>query len=170
MAIIIDGYNLMFVWTGKELRNAPVECQRARERLIRFIAQYKAAHSDRIAVVFDGAQEGTHWPRFQRAHDLDIYYSEPTSDADAEIMRMVADSPNPGNIRVVTSDGAIASYVRRHGAQVIGSRDFMKEVKRFTRDDSGSPEGEPVEKYEGLHEDEVDFWLHQFGGKPEEQE
>ena len=45
--------------------------------------------------------------------------------ADDEIVRRLADDPDPSSICVVTSDRALAARVREHGAGVMGARTFL---------------------------------------------
>jgi uncharacterized protein YaiI (UPF0178 family) len=44
--------------------------------------------------------------------------------ADDEIVRLLRDEPEPGAVRVVTSDAALAARVRALGAQVEGAGSF----------------------------------------------
>jgi YacP-like NYN domain len=48
--------------------------------------------------------------------------------ADDEIARRVAADPDPGSIRVVTSDAALAGRAREHGAQVEGAGTFRRRL------------------------------------------
>jgi len=48
--------------------------------------------------------------------------------ADDEIVRLVAEDPEPGRIRVVTSDARLAERVRRLGAAVEGAGTFRRRI------------------------------------------
>lgn len=48
--------------------------------------------------------------------------------ADDEIARRVAADPDPGSLRVVTSDRVLAARVRGHGAQVEGAGAFRRRL------------------------------------------
>jgi predicted RNA-binding protein with PIN domain len=48
--------------------------------------------------------------------------------ADDEIARRVAADPDPGSIRVVTSDAALAGRAREQGAQVEGAGAFRRRL------------------------------------------
>ena len=48
--------------------------------------------------------------------------------ADDEIARRVAADPDPGSIRVVTSDAALAGRAREHGASVEGAGAFRRRL------------------------------------------
>lgn len=47
--------------------------------------------------------------------------------ADDEIVRLVEADPDPGSLRVVTSDGALAARVRALGADVVGAGEFRRQ-------------------------------------------
>jgi hypothetical protein len=48
--------------------------------------------------------------------------------ADDEIVRRVAADPDPGSLRVVTSDAALAGRAREHGAEVEGAGAFRRRL------------------------------------------
>jgi hypothetical protein len=48
--------------------------------------------------------------------------------ADDEIVRLVAEAPDPASLRVVTSDGALAARVRELGAEVEGAGSFRRRL------------------------------------------
>ena len=48
--------------------------------------------------------------------------------ADDEIVRRVAADANPGSLRVVTSDAALAGRAREHGAEVEGAGSFRRRL------------------------------------------
>ena len=48
--------------------------------------------------------------------------------ADDEIVRRLAADPDPGSIRVVTSDATLASRAREHGAEVEGAGTFRSRL------------------------------------------
>ena len=50
------------------------------------------------------------------------------NSADDEIVRRVQADEQPGEIRVVTSDGALAGRVRAAGAEVVGAGSFRSRL------------------------------------------
>jgi uncharacterized protein YaiI (UPF0178 family) len=50
--------------------------------------------------------------------------------ADDVIAALVAADPDPGSLRVVTSDAGLARRVREHGAAVSGARGFLDALSR----------------------------------------
>jgi predicted RNA-binding protein with PIN domain len=74
-----------------------------------------------VTVVFDGRP----FP-VQDAGDIDVRFaSRPGRNAaDDDIAALVADAAEPGTLRVVTSDRALAERVRVHGVEVVGAKQF----------------------------------------------
>ena len=167
MRIFIDGYNLIFEASkrmgGFDMRNT----EAAREKLLRMLAKYKSLREDRFLVFFDGSQESAHLPRRQFMRGMDVLFSDPDSDADTDIKYTVSHDGNPRDIRVVTSDRAIQTFVTQYGSQVTESRDFLDEIDHALSRNA-LPSDEPIEKYEGGSEDETNYWLKVFGGDEDE--
>lgn len=167
MTIFVDGYNLIF---AAEKRGRGFDISRteaARTKLIDWLAKYKALGKDRIVVFFDGGPEAAHLPRRQWGHNVEVIFSDPASDADADIKNAVSHDDNPHNIRVITSDVAVRNFVKRCGARVTESREFLDEMDEAFRDNE-LPQDEPIEKYGGMSKDERDYWLSVFGEDAEE--
>jgi predicted RNA-binding protein with PIN domain len=84
-----------------------------------------AAEGEDVTVVFDAKpREPPHSDRikiaFARRGGRDA--------ADDEIVRLVASDPEPGSLRVVTSDRGLAARVREHGADVIGAAELRRRL------------------------------------------
>jgi len=168
--LFIDGHNVI----GAAAHFMPEldlnRNEESRDRLIGLLARYRMVKHDRILLFFDGGYGAAHLPRRSMERGVDILYSEADSDADSDIKNMVSHDGNPRAIRVVTSDIAIQRFVRRYGARVIDSGEFMRELQQ-TLEESSVPHDEPIEKYEGASsQDEIDYWLNVFGEQKEEEE
>jgi len=162
VTIFIDGYNLIFA-ASKRMGGFDVSApESAREKLLALLARFRSVRSDRIIVFFDGGQEAAHLPRRQFAHGMETVFSEADTDADADIKHAVSHDDQPRNIRVVTSDLGIQKFVKRYGALVTTSEDFLVELdETFAK--GAMPADEPIEKYEGASPEEVDYWMSVFG-------
>jgi hypothetical protein len=68
-------------------------------------------------------------------------------------------------LKVVTSDRALADYVRRCGAEVIRSGEFRRRLDALAA--GAEPEGEARG---GVKEEELDDWMYYFGAAPEDDE
>lgn len=163
MLIFVDGYNLIFA-ASRKLEGFDIErTESARDRLLSLLAKFKSVRTDRITVFFDGGPEAAHLPRRQMVRGMDVIFSDVDSDADTEIKNAVSHHAEPRTIRVITSDVAIRNFVKRYGATVTESRDFLQELDT-TLKQSALPTNEPMEKYEGAGGDDRDYWLKIFGG------
>jgi predicted RNA-binding protein with PIN domain len=94
----------------------------ATRRLLGELREF-AAGEDEVVVVLDAGpaelagREGT--------LEVAIAPRRGRDAADDEIARRVAADPDPGSIRVVTSDSALAARARQLGAEVIGAKSFL---------------------------------------------
>ena len=160
--LIVDGYN--FYFTGLRPGDNPRDIRHAREVVIDLISRYVAGRRMRAVVFFDGGPAGQHMPRVQHMKGIEVRFSDPKIDADADIKHAVAHWHNDEEIRVVTSDNSVARFVRRFGATVTKSQDFAAELNALyaEKKEETRPGDEPIEKYEGPGKGEVDYWLRVF--------
>jgi predicted RNA-binding protein with PIN domain len=142
MPYLIDGNNLM--WRGQTRRD-----------LLEELAIFAAAKKARVAVAFDGAPEAN-FPDNSSFKTVKIYYHERGSNADARIKSLVEASKERQTLFVVTSDRALADFVRRTGAKVINCRDFRQKMENLP----------PIKKQtaaEVVKPEEMKEWLRYFG-------
>ncbi len=138
----------------------------ARRMLLDELAQFKAAKKVSITVVFDGAPE-QHFPDGSSYRGVRLYYAERNSNADERIKSFVEATRERRTLFVVTSDRALADYVRRCGAQVIRSGDFrqrLEEANAITARGAHADNDE-IDKAGGLN-----GWMRYFGVAPEDEE
>jgi predicted RNA-binding protein with PIN domain len=85
--------------------------------------QFQDDTGEAVSVVFDGR------PREIPAR-VDVRFASRAgrNAADDEIVRMVAADAAPGELRVVTSDGDLATRVREAGADVEGAGTFRRRL------------------------------------------
>ena len=117
---LVDGMNVIGAWPDGWWRYRPAAMQALVERL----AAFAAATGDTVAVVFDAG------PVVERSGvEVALAARRGRDAADDEIARRVAADADPGSLRVVTSDRALAARVRAVGAQVVGSGDFRRRLE-----------------------------------------
>lgn len=80
---------------------------------------------------------------------------------------MVERARERSTLIVVTSDRALADYVRRCGAQVIRSAEFRKKMAALAAAAAESPDGEADEP---SSQGELKQWMRYFGVAPEDDE
>ena len=155
MSYLVDGNNVMGQRVGWHRDRAG-----ARRRLLADLARLRREAGVSIEVVFDGAPD-EHFPDGSYFMGVRVYYAARGSDADARIKQLVEASRERRTLKVVTSDRALADYVRRCGAQVVRSGEFRRRL-------DAAPEGEPPEPR--VKESELGDWMYYFGVAPEDDE
>lgn len=155
---LVDGNNVIGQWPGWHKDKSG-----ARRKLLDKLAELALARRCSISVVFDGAPE-TFFPdgsSYRRA--VRIYYSARGSNADERIKAMVEASRERRTLFVVTSDRALANYVRRCGAPVISAGEFRRRIEALhsekERDQGREPPsltetGEDWMRYFGVTDDD----------------
>lgn len=91
-----------------------------------------------VTVVFDG-----------RAHDIparhvDVRFASRRGQnaADDDIAAIAAADPEPGTLRVVTSDATLAGRVRQAGSDVVGAGAFRRRLDELGRSRGGEDPGD----------------------------
>ena len=161
MSYLVDGNNVMAQRVGWH-RDKPG----ARRRLVPELSQFARASGVSVEAVFDGAPE-EHFPDGSYFMGVRVFYAERGSDADSRIKELVEASRERRTLKVVTSDRALADYVRRCGVEVIRSGEFRKRL------DASEPLGAPAKDEKGrggVKESEMDEWMYYFGVAPEDDE
>ncbi|MDT7690579.1 MAG: uncharacterized protein QOJ70_2442 [Acidobacteriota bacterium] len=160
MSYLIDGNNVMAQRVGWHRDKAG-----ARRRLLAELARFAREAAITVEAVFDGAPD-EFFPDGSYFMGVRVFYAARGSDADARIKQLVEASRERRTLKVVTSDRALADYVRRCGAQVIRSGEFRRRL------DASVSDGEESEREArvGVKEDELDEWMYYFGVAPEDDE
>jgi predicted RNA-binding protein with PIN domain len=159
MSYLIDGNNVMGQRVGWHRDRV-----RARRELLGELARFAAQKRVRVSVVFDGAPE-EHFADGASYRGVRIFYAARGSNADERIKSLVEESRERRTLRVVTSDRALADYVRRCGAEVIRAGEFRRsmedvEAKRAAQSGTDAP---PIEET-------TERWMRYFGVAPEDDE
>ena len=156
MPYLVDGNNVMAQRVGWHR-----DKQGARRRLMEELAQFARSRGVRVAVVFDGAPE-KHFADGASYQGVRLFYAERGSNADERIKRMVEKSGERRTLLVVTSDRALADYVRRCGAQVIRSGEFRKKMEEALAEGASHLDEPSVNG-------DLDTWMRYFGVAPEDE-
>jgi predicted RNA-binding protein with PIN domain len=99
---------------------------KAMVRLVDMLERWAAANGEDVTVVFE------HPPRIPIASSVIsvTHAPRPRADsADDEIVRLLGREPQPGSVRVVTSDNWLADRVRAAGASVEPSEGFRRLIE-----------------------------------------
>ncbi len=119
-----------------------------------------------VEVVFDGAPD-EFFPDGSEFCGVRVFYAARGSDADARIKQLVEASRERRTLKVVTSDRALADYVRRCGAAVVRAGEFRR---RLDREAGRGRADSPTERPEAVKESELGEWMYYFGVGPEDDE
>ena len=161
MSYLVDGHNVMAQRVGWH-RDKPG----ARRRLLKELSVFARASGVSVEVVFDGAPD-EFFPDGSGFMGVRLFYAERGGDADSRIKELVEASRERRTLKVVTSDRALADYVRRCGVEVIRSGEFRKRL------DASASEGASAKEERGrggVKESEVDEWMYYFGVSSEDEE
>ena len=159
MSYLVDGNNVMGQRVGWH-RDKP----RARLSLLDELGAFSARKGASVAVVFDGAPD-EFVPEGALYRGVRVHYAARGSDADTRIKALVEASRERRTLRVVTSDRALADYVRLCGAEVIRSGEFRK-LLEGAGEEGGGAGGQKRE----VRPDDTSHWLRYFGVGPDDDE
>lgn len=167
MALLIDGFNLIYKFPELESFMCYGQLNKAREGLLEILRDYQKIRKGGITVVFDGKKEPSIEVRSEKIGSIDVYYSLDYS-ADYLIKQFIKKDMNPKMITVITSDKDIIFYINRFGAKNISSEKFAENVQSVFKA-SQLAEEEKIEELEKLNpaisDDEISYWQKIFSGK-----
>jgi predicted RNA-binding protein with PIN domain len=159
MSYLIDGNNVMGQRVGWH-RDKPG----ARRRLLGELARFAREAGVTVEAVFDGAPD-EFFPDGSYFMGVRVFYAERGADADARIKRLVEESRERRTLKVVTSDRALADYVRRCGVEVVRAGEFRRRL-----DTLAQTEGTRRDARGGVKESELGEWMYYFGADPEDED
>ena len=120
MRWLVDGMNVVGSRPTGWWRNRAA----AMARLVEDLRAFARETGDPVCVVFDGRSR-----ELLDSEPVEVAFAPGGRDAaDDEIARRVQADERPEEIRVVTSDGALAERVRASGAEVIGAGSFRNRL------------------------------------------
>ncbi|MGH9945545.1 MAG: NYN domain-containing protein, partial [Pyrinomonadaceae bacterium] len=136
MPYLIDGNNVMAQRIGWHRDKAA-----ARRRLLDELALHGRAKGLSVSVVFDGAPDESFPDGASYRGRVRVFYAARGSNADERIKRIVEASRERQTLVVVTSDRALAEYVRRCGAQTQRAGDFRRRLDDTVSSSAREAEG-----------------------------
>ncbi len=163
MPYLIDGNNMMARGVGqREDRTG------ARRKLLDELAEFAKAKHARVLVVFDGAPlqyfaDGASYKAAVR-----VFYAARNSNADERIKAMVEASGERRTLIVVTSDRALAEYVRRCGAKVMQAKEFRLRMDKAT--EKSDAQSSSANAGEAVTNENLPEWMRYFGVVPEDED
>ncbi|MEE8451031.1 MAG: NYN domain-containing protein [Thermoguttaceae bacterium] len=169
MTILIDGYNLLNA-TGIVARGVgPGTLSRARLALLNFLAEsLEPKDAGHTTVVFDAHDPPPGLPRTVNHRGITVRFSVGYEDADSQIEELIRKDSSPRRLTVVSSDHRLQRAARRRKAKAIDSDLWYAEVVRARRrrsDTEDTPSEATARPVVPLLEEDVSYWIHQFGGR-----
>jgi predicted RNA-binding protein with PIN domain len=161
MSYLIDGNNVMAQRVGWHRDKAG-----ARRRLLGELARFARESGVVVEAVFDGAPD-EFFPDGSDFMGVRVFYAVRGSNADERIKQLVEASRERRTLKVVTSDRALADYVRRCGAEVVRSGEFRRRLDAASA--AAASESEAAGRG-GVEISEMDEWMRYFGVAPEDDE
>ena len=167
MPLLIDGYNLLNA-TGIVGRGGTPSLGRSRLALLNFLAaSIDPRELGHTTVVFDahGAPPGL--PRTVQHGPLLVRFAPKNQTADEVIEDLIHSDFAPRRLVVVSSDHEIQRAARRRRAKAVGSDTWYSDLIRARRQREEESADAPVRPAVPLLEEDVSYWLRQFGGESE---
>lgn len=153
--VIIDGNNLLYAMHA----HAPLP-HIGRETLVRVIDRWARLGSCKITLVFDGPTPRGGLSKQMTSSRIAVRFSAPAT-ADDVIIAMVECARDHSDIRVVTSDKAIAHEARRNRCRHTNAVAFVAEL--FPSDRQSPPRAQPrQEKPQPPAGDQIQEWIDLF--------
>ena len=162
MALIIDGYNFLFADRRDMSYLGDGELERMRDGFLGRLARLRAIEDADITVVFDGGGDADIFTREFTWHGIKVVFSDREGTADTEILTLLEESHAARDAVVVTNDNELRRNSKRFGARVNSIEEFKRHMKDLFKSQRQAHR-EPLEKFEGVPETEVDYWMKEFG-------
>jgi predicted RNA-binding protein with PIN domain len=158
MSYLVDGNNVMAQRAGwhKDKRAA-------RRRLLDELAQFAQLKRASVTVVFDGAPE-PHFADGSGYKGVRVFYAERGSTADERIKRLTEATRERQTLWVVTSDRALAEYIRRCGARHLRSGEFRQRLQ----DAAAATASREIINEPKIADEDMPQWMRYFGVEDEE--
>jgi predicted RNA-binding protein with PIN domain len=142
MPIIVDGDNLLGTWPGRSRSDAE------RRRLAMQLSRLATRERRRVVAVFDGTGPPGN------SFGSDVHFSGPGRTADDLILELLRREEDRRGWIIVTSDRSLGDQCR-----YLGARPERCDLFRRRLAGDGAPE-------KPEREEELDYWLEQFGEDP----
>ena len=160
MAVIIDGFNLIYKFPELEEFMYMNLLDKARKGLLDILKEYNSIKKEQIFTVFDGKKNISDNTKKETCGPIEVSYSLDLS-ADFLIKNFIKKSQNPKMVTVVTSDKDIIIFARRFKAKVFTSEEFSKTILSIINDYKTSQIQEK-ETDPDVTDDEITYWEKKF--------
>lgn len=164
MALLIDGYNLLYATNIFGQSRGAGGFQASREALLTFLAT--SLHDKERAqttIVFDAADAPPGLTGQQQCDGMEVLFARDYPDADALLEEIIEHTPAPRSLQVVSSDHRVQRAARRRGCKYTDSEQWYSELWQRRIELRRARERAIPEKPMGqLSPAEIAYWLAQF--------
>ena len=164
MALLLDGYNVLYAVGILGHGVGPHTLERARLALLNFLAE--ALPPDEVphtTVVFDAAAAPADLPHTERHRGLHVRFSVGYENADALLAELIRTESAPRRLTVVSNDRQVQQAARRRRAKAVEVETWWDETERRRRQRHAPVHPTPAERTGPLSAAEVAYWLKEFG-------
>ena len=164
MALLIDGYNLLYASGFLGRRRGPGGLARARNALLNFLAAtLSPAQVRRTTVVFDSRQAPLGGVAAATHRGIRVRFAVGFAEADDLIEVLIREDSAPRRFTVVSSDHRLHRAARRRRAVAVDSEDWLARLERraWRKQNVAAVAETPRDRV--LTEGEIQAWLKHFG-------
>lgn len=161
--LLVDGYNLAHaaphLWPG-----VPQDLEGTRRAVIQSLSAWTRRTGGSVVLVFDGGQVPS---RPSPGPPLvEVVFSRPPDKADDVIKQALRQVHGSRRARLVSSDGELRRWARRHGIRSTSAAEFVEELERPAEPAKDKPmPSRELDPHLELDEAEVDEWARLFAGR-----
>jgi predicted RNA-binding protein with PIN domain len=168
MPILIDGYNLLnatgIVGQGVGLGSLG----QSRLALLNFLAEsIDPSELPHTTIVFDAHDPPPGLPRVLHHRGIRVCFAAKQETADQRIAALIREHSAPRRLIVVSSDHEVQRAARRRRAKALDSDVWYAELIRTRRQREEASDEQEARPAVPLLEEDVNYWLRQFGGEAE---
>lgn len=169
MALLIDGYNLLYASGFLGRRRGPGGLARARSALLNFLsATLSPAQVRRTTVVFDSRQAPVGGVSLATHRGIQVRFAVGFAEADDLIEVLIREDSAPRRLTVVSSDHRLQRAARRRRAVTVDSEDWLARLERRAWRKQNVAEVPETPRDRVLSEGEIQAWLKHFGADVDE--
>jgi predicted RNA-binding protein with PIN domain len=171
MAILIDGYNLLYASGILGRGRGPGFLERSRQALLNFLAEsLEEKELARCTVVFDASDSAPKGlPRTITHRGILVKYASGLPSADELIEQLILEDTSPRKLIVVSSDHRLHRAAKRRKATPVDSDIWFSQTLRLRIDrQKRAAEPSAAKPPAPSTEGEIRFWMRAFGVPMEE--
>jgi uncharacterized protein len=165
MAIIIDGYNLLYASGILGRGRGPGYLERSRQALLNFLAEsLEEKEIKSCVVVFDSSDSAPKGlPRTVTHRGIVVKYASGLPSADELIEHLIQADSSPRKLTVVSSDHRLHRAAKRRKATPTDSDIWFQQVVRRRVERQRSADQPTAKPDAPSTPSEINFWLRTFG-------